>query len=175
MGRAGEMGRAGRITIAIGGALLAVSVGLGGCVGLVTVPLGLSGTSAGSTAGDVAGSGAVGEPAVPAAWESLDQQAAATCPGLSWAVLAAIGRVESDSGRSGAPGVASGANAAGAEDIWTWDRSIREVRDEGRWPRACGVSAVCEARLASGGRHTGFVACGADGWRVSGVAGGVAE
>jgi cell wall-associated NlpC family hydrolase len=54
-------------------------------------------------------------PAVPAGWELLEQNAAATCPGLPWAVLAAIGRVESDSGRSSAPGVASGANAAGAE------------------------------------------------------------
>jgi hypothetical protein len=115
VGRAGEKGRAGRITVVIGGALLALSVGLGGCVGLVTVPLGLSSTPAGGPAGHAAGSGAVRDPAVPAAWESLDQQAAATCPGLSWAVLAAIGRLESDSGRSGAPGVASGANADGAE------------------------------------------------------------
>ena len=44
-----------------------------------------------------------------------DQGAAATCPGLSWALLAAIGSVESDSGRSTAPGVQNGANAAGAE------------------------------------------------------------
>jgi cell wall-associated NlpC family hydrolase len=52
---------------------------------------------------------------VPAAWEQLDQAAAATCSGLPWAVLAAIGRVESDSGQSAAPGAASGANPAGAE------------------------------------------------------------
>ncbi len=45
----------------------------------------------------------------------MDQAAAATCPGLPWTVLAAIGTVESGSGRSTAPGVASGANAAGAE------------------------------------------------------------
>ena len=57
----------------------------------------------------------VSGPAVPAAWELMDQGAAGTCPGLPWSVLAAIGRVESDSGRSRAPGVASGANAAGAE------------------------------------------------------------
>jgi len=34
---------------------------------------------------------------------------------MSWSVLAAIGRVESDSGRLQAPGVASGTNSAGAE------------------------------------------------------------
>ncbi len=60
--------------------------------------------------------GGTGGPAVPPDWEALDQRAAAAaCPGLPWAVLAAIGRVESDSGRAVAPGVWSGANAAGAE------------------------------------------------------------
>lgn len=40
--------------------------------------------------------------------------AAQTCPGLSWAVLAAIGKVETDHGRSTLPGVRSGENYAGA-------------------------------------------------------------
>ena len=43
------------------------------------------------------------------------QAAAATCPGLSWTVLAGIGKVESDHGRSRLPGVHDGANSAGAE------------------------------------------------------------
>jgi cell wall-associated NlpC family hydrolase len=38
-----------------------------------------------------------------------------TCPGLDWSVLAAIGKVETDHGRSQLPGVHSGANSAGAE------------------------------------------------------------
>jgi len=42
------------------------------------------------------------------------QTAADSCPGLPWPVLAAIGKVESDHGRSTAPGVRSGANFAGA-------------------------------------------------------------
>ena len=33
-------------------------------------------------------------PAIPAGWLPLYQQAAATCPGLSWSVLAAVGTVE---------------------------------------------------------------------------------
>jgi cell wall-associated NlpC family hydrolase len=41
--------------------------------------------------------------------------AARTCPGLPWSVLAGIGTVESDNGRSDLPGVHSGANSAGAE------------------------------------------------------------
>ena len=68
----------------------------------------------GSTA--TPGPGAAGTaPALPAGRAGMEQAAAATCPGLSWSVLAAIGTVESDSGRSTAPGVASGANPAGAE------------------------------------------------------------
>jgi cell wall-associated NlpC family hydrolase len=52
---------------------------------------------------------------VPPAMLELYQQAAATCPGLPWTVLAAIGTVESDNGQSSLPGVHSGANGAGAE------------------------------------------------------------
>jgi len=52
---------------------------------------------------------------VPADWQALDRRAAATCPGLDWSVLGAIGTVESGNGTSTAPGVAAGANAAGAE------------------------------------------------------------
>jgi peptidoglycan DL-endopeptidase CwlO len=42
------------------------------------------------------------------------QRAARRCPGLSWVVLAGVGKVESDHGRVRLPGVRSGANAAGA-------------------------------------------------------------
>jgi cell wall-associated NlpC family hydrolase len=42
------------------------------------------------------------------------QTAADSCPGLPWSVLAAIGKVETDHGRSTAPGVHTGANFAGA-------------------------------------------------------------
>ena len=51
---------------------------------------------------------------IPAGYLTLYQQAARRCPGLSWSVLAAIGKVESDHGRSPLPGVRSGWNAAGA-------------------------------------------------------------
>ena len=53
--------------------------------------------------------------AIPGPMLALYQAAAATCPGLPWTVLAAVGTVESDNGRSTAPGVHSGANEAGAE------------------------------------------------------------
>ena len=51
---------------------------------------------------------------VPAPWLALYQKGAATCPGLSWTILAAIGSIESNHGRSTLPGVHSGANFAGA-------------------------------------------------------------
>jgi len=51
---------------------------------------------------------------VPTAYLALYEQAAASCPGLAWEVLAGIGSVESDHGRAPLPGVGSGANLAGA-------------------------------------------------------------
>ena len=51
---------------------------------------------------------------IPADMVAIYQRAATTCPGLPWQVLAAIGKVETDHGRSTLPGVHSGANAAGA-------------------------------------------------------------
>ena len=53
--------------------------------------------------------------AIPPAMLALYEQAAATCPGLPWTVLAAIGTVESGNGHLDLPGVHSGSNGAGAE------------------------------------------------------------
>ncbi len=88
--------------------VLSVAVLVSAVVGGATAPSGAPTTTASGSAADRA-------PALPAGWADLDRAAAATCSGLSWTVLAAIGTVESDSGQSPAPGVASGANAAGAE------------------------------------------------------------
>jgi hypothetical protein len=52
---------------------------------------------------------------VPRTYLSWYQQAARTCSGLPWSVLAGIGEMESDHGQSTAPGVHSAANFAGAE------------------------------------------------------------
>jgi hypothetical protein len=51
---------------------------------------------------------------IPTSYLALYRQAAGRCPGLSWSVLAAVGKVESDHGRSRLPGVRSGWNRAGA-------------------------------------------------------------
>ena len=52
---------------------------------------------------------------IPAQYLNLYMQAAQTCPGLSWTILAGIGEVETSHGQSALPGVRSGANFAGAE------------------------------------------------------------
>lgn len=97
----------GKVMVLVAGSLMAVATVLGGCTALTV-------GGDGSDAAGATGAGGAG-PAVPASWETLDRAAAATCPGLMWSVLAAIGWVESDSGQSTAAGVDSGANTAGAE------------------------------------------------------------
>ncbi len=51
---------------------------------------------------------------IPADMLALYPRAAASCPGLPWSVLAAVGSVETSHGRVDLPGVRSGANFAGA-------------------------------------------------------------
>jgi hypothetical protein len=50
---------------------------------------------------------------IPRRYLDFYSDAAGTCRGLSWQVLAAIGKIESDHGRSSAPGVRSGVNRFG--------------------------------------------------------------
>jgi len=67
------------------------------------------------------GIGVIGDPTVlttaliPPDYLTWYTGAAKTCPGLPWPVLAGIGEVDSDHGRSKLPGIRAGANAAGAE------------------------------------------------------------
>ena len=51
---------------------------------------------------------------IPAGYLHLYRSAARRCRGLSWTVLAAVGKVESDHGRTRLPGVHTGWNTAGA-------------------------------------------------------------
>jgi hypothetical protein len=61
-----------------------------------------------------AGPSATARADIPTGYLTLYRKAARRCPGLSWSVLAAIGKIESDHGRSRLPGVRSGWNRAGA-------------------------------------------------------------
>ena len=74
------------------------------------------GAASGSAAAAFAGGPtALAKSDIPPALLVLYMDAAQTCPGLPWAVLAGIGKVESDHGRSRAPGIRSGSNKAGGE------------------------------------------------------------
>ena len=91
-----------------------------GAAGVVVLVVLVAAAAGGALGGLLGGTGAATAPsadalsAIPTGYLALYQQAAGTCPGLSWTVLAAIGTVESDNGQSTLPGVKSGANAAGA-------------------------------------------------------------
>src|SRR5580704_4502741 len=89
-------------------AALVFVIGLLGTV-VVGAALALFGVNAEPTASSAAAA------RIPTGMLTLYQQAAGTCAGLPWTVLAAIGTVESDNGQSNLPGVHSGANGAGAE------------------------------------------------------------
>lgn len=85
---------------------------------LSTLASGINLTSAsGSDAigGTFPGSATPGGPTIPPTMLVLYRQAASTCRGLPWAVLAGIGTVESSNGTSNLPGVHGGTNPAGAE------------------------------------------------------------
>jgi cell wall-associated NlpC family hydrolase len=91
--------------------------------------------------------------------------AARTCPGLSWSVLAAIGKIESDHGRSTLPGVQSGENHAGAGGPMqflaaTWNAYGVDADGDGRADRYTPADAIhgaarylCANKAGKGGKH----------------------
>ncbi|WP_262322244.1 C40 family peptidase [Acidiferrimicrobium sp. IK] len=93
--------------------LAAVAGGL--CLLVALLAAGAGAGIASLLGGGAAAPSASATSAIPPAMLALYQQAATTCPGLPWTVLAAIGTVESGNGTSTLPGVHSGANSAGAE------------------------------------------------------------
>ncbi len=101
----------GFLTLAIAGVVVVGSVAAAAVLGALGTPVGTLGASPGGSGVPYLHAG----PAVPTGWIALYHHGAATCPGLPWSVLAAIGTVESGSGTSTATGVHAGANPAGAE------------------------------------------------------------
>jgi cell wall-associated NlpC family hydrolase len=124
------------VTIAFDGAAPSglgakLAAGAGGVVLLVAVLAAAAGAGIASLldGGDASPSAtATGE--IPPAMLALYQEAAATCPGLPWTVLAAIGTVESGNDTSNLPGVHSGANSAGAEGPMQFERATFAAYDE---------------------------------------------
>ena len=88
-------------------ALRAVGVGAAALLGVCSTAL--SALAGGAVEDSSPAPSALASADVPAAWLGLTEAAAATCPGLSWSVLAAIARVESDFGADDAT------SSAGAE------------------------------------------------------------
>ena len=96
---------------------------LAGAVALLAVPVLIAAVGAAVGAAVPGGGGAAGGVSAPSASARSDippdylrlyVAAAESCPGLDWAILAAVGKVETDHGRSRLPGVTSGENRAGA-------------------------------------------------------------
>jgi cell wall-associated NlpC family hydrolase len=110
--------------VAAGGVILGL---IGALVGTAVVASALSVLGVGSTAPTASSAGSATTPPVMLA---LYQEAAATCPGLPWTILAAIGTVESDNGQSALPGVHSGANSAGAEGPMQFEPATFAEYDE---------------------------------------------
>lgn len=83
----------------------------------VIAVVGLAGAALGGSGLGQQGMAAVGAlgSGIPAEAMAAYVRAAGACPGLSWAVVAAIGEVETDHGRSMLPGVGSGSNPLGAQ------------------------------------------------------------
>ena len=93
-----------------------IAIGVAGFVlTVILVVSAAAGGLAGAITGSLGGTVSASPTTIPPEYLTAYMAAAASCPGLSWSVLAAIGTVESDNGTSTAPGVASGANSAGAE------------------------------------------------------------
>jgi hypothetical protein len=93
------------------------AVMMAGATGIVSATL-LGGgprAVAAATSDEAIAPSAAASSEIPPEMLVLYRAAAATCAGLPWTVLAAIGTVESGNGTSNLPGVHSGANAAGAE------------------------------------------------------------
>jgi hypothetical protein len=99
---------------------------------------------------------------IPAAYLAAYRRAARTCPHLSWALLAAVGKVESNHGRGwpprwrNTPGVARGTeNYAGAggpmqflSDTWA-----RWGHGGNRWDYRAAIPAAARKLCADGVRH----------------------
>jgi cell wall-associated NlpC family hydrolase len=92
----------GKVGVALFGAILLIPVLIAaGVAGAISAVFG-SGSSqpSATTLADI-----------PADYLALYREAAGVCPGLDWTILAAIGKIETDHGRSTLPGVSSGENA----------------------------------------------------------------
>jgi peptidoglycan DL-endopeptidase CwlO len=112
LGLVRALGVRGTIVLACLLVLAVVAYGIAQDLGLIEAPATASPTRRPATGQPQPSRAAIAD--IPAGYLRTYQQAARRCRGLSWAVLAAVGKVESDHGRNRLPGVRSGWNRAGA-------------------------------------------------------------
>jgi hypothetical protein len=77
------------------------------------VPAGRPPTAGRNTGGAASPPSRAARAEIPTIYLALYRSSARSCPGLPWGVLAGIGKVETNHGRSPAPGVHEGVNAFG--------------------------------------------------------------
>jgi hypothetical protein len=110
------------------------AMGLAAAVVGTAIPASAASLLGGSSGAPAASSAATAK--IPPAMLTLYQDAATTCTGLPWTVLAAIG-TESDNGQSTLPGVHSGANVAGAEGPMQFEPANFSIGSTNRRPLTC--------------------------------------
>lgn len=117
---------------------------------------------------------------IPPRYLAEYRRAAHTCPKLDWALLSAIGKVETDHGRARLPGVRSGTNHAGAAGPMQFlaptfaDVRARhpEVGADVYHPRhAIGAAAhyLCDSGLRDGNSYRAIFAYNRADWYVAKV------
>ena len=110
--------------------LLAAALGMGLAAAAVGTAILASAASLLGVGGGAPAASSAAMAQIPSAMLALYQEAATTCSGLPWTILAAIGTIESDNGLSDLPGVHSGANAAGAEGPMQFEPATFAAYDE---------------------------------------------
>lgn len=121
---------------------------------------------------------AVGD--IPGRYLTLYRQHANTCPGLDWALLAGVGKVETNHGRSNLAGVQSGSNSAGAKGpmqfLGSTFHSVRAKHaDVGSDPYdpADAIPAaahyLCDSGLTNGDEYAAILAYNHADWYVAQV------
>jgi hypothetical protein len=108
LGLARALGLCGTVILACLLVLAVTAYGVAQDLGLVDPP------AAATPAARVPAPSRAASADIPTGYLRLYRSGARRCPGLSWAVLAAVGKVESNHGRARLPGVRSGWNRAGA-------------------------------------------------------------
>ena len=110
--------------------LVAVGLVVGLAVAVIGTAILASAGSLLTVGGGVPAASSAATAQIPPAMLTLYQQAAVSCPGLPWTILAAIGTIESDNGQSNLPGVHSGANVAGAMGLMQFEPATFAEYDE---------------------------------------------